>query len=195
MKSELIQISPGNMKTGRIPAVSLSPGLSCPKDAPCRKDCYAAKICRCSPDARRAYARNLRILNRYPADYWYQIREYLRKKNPRFFRFHVSGDIVDQHYLERMKETAGYFPETRLLAFTKNHGLNFKGLPLNLNVVFSMWNNWGNTRKSMPRAWMLDPKDPDPRIPADAIECPGNCETCGMCWSLGKGQSVVFYKH
>ena len=34
------------------------------------------------------------------------------------------------------------------------------------------------------------------RVPKDAIECPGNCESCGMCYELDRlGRDVVFHKH
>jgi hypothetical protein len=64
-----------------------------------------------------------------------------------------------------------------------------------------MWHDkdaplWGNTRKKLPRAWLYDPDCPDPRIPNDAIWCPGNCESCGMCWDLPNiGKDVVLIKH
>jgi len=47
-----------------------------------------------------------------------------------------------------------------------------------------------------PVAWMRDVKNLDERIDADAIECPGYCEDCLVCWGLAqKGLSVVFDKH
>ena len=43
-------------------------------------------------------------------------------------------------------------------------------------------------------AWLDD--GTDSRIPEDAMECPGNCETCGACWGLAKrGIDVRFAKH
>jgi hypothetical protein len=195
-KTQLVQISPGNMKTGRIPAVSLTPVASCPKGIPCAKNCYACKICRYSPDARKAYARNLKLARTRRLKYFEVIATYLTRKKPSYFRWHVSGDILDQAYLSGMIALAKAYSDTKFLAFTKNHALDFSNLPSNLSIIFSMWNSWGDTSKPMPRARMRDSANPDPRIPATALECPGNCETCNACWALGKaGIDVVFNKH
>src|ERR1035437_875610 len=36
--------------------------------------------------------------------------------------------------------------------------------------------------------------DAETRVPADAIACPGNCESCGMCYELERlGHDVVFH--
>jgi hypothetical protein len=43
-------------------------------------------------------------------------------------------------------------------------------------------------------AWMQD--GTETRIPKGAIECHGNCETCGLCYELPRlGVDVVFHKH
>jgi hypothetical protein len=203
----LVQISPGNTKTGRMAAVSLTPIAGCPKGVPCGKcqivngekknpPCYANKCTQYSPQAKLAWARNLRLARRNQSAFFQGVASFVEKKSPEYFRYHVGGDILDQSYLEHMKDLAIDFPATKFLAFTKNHSLDFSNLPDNLSIVFSMWSGWGNTRKKMARAWMLDESNLDKRIPKDAIECPGNCETCGVCWSLGKkGLDVVFHKH
>lgn len=192
----LVKISPGNDKTGRIPAVSLSPILSCAKDVPCRKFCYAKKVTNYSPDAKRAYQSNFNLARKDLASYFDQIDAYLMRRKPKFFRWHVSGDFLSQTYVNKVFRLAEKHPKTKFLAFTKRYGFDYSTAPANVSIVFSMWTNYGDTTKDMPRAWMLDTKEPDNRIPADAINCPGNCETCGMCWNLKHiGKDVYFHKH
>ncbi|RLC81747.1 MAG: hypothetical protein DRI61_03460 [Chloroflexi bacterium] len=148
------------------------------------------------PQTKAAWNHNTKACNKTPYQYFESIQNYLLKKKPKFFRWHVSGDSPDERYFEHLRYVALMTPDTEHLIFTKRYKFNYRNLPSNLHVVFSMWNKYGNTRKKMPRAWMRDPKNPDPRIPNDAIECPGNCESCGMCWSLDKiGKDVVFNKH
>ena len=170
---------------GRIPSVSLPPEKTCPADAPCRKGgCYSKKLCKIRPRLLATLEGNLRYYNGDPDNYFSKITSYLDYANTNFFRWDVHGDFPSEDYFARIKYIAKKTPTIKHLAFTKRYDYNFLKLPANFSVVFSMWNNYGNTRKKMPRAWMLDPKDPDPRIPLNALSCPGNCETCGACWNL-----------
>jgi hypothetical protein len=198
MESPLIRISCGNTKIGNTGNVSLTPCASCPNDAPCKSTCYALKSYRMYKQVKSAWDSNLHYARNNRQGYFKQIGSYLTKKQPSFFRWHVAGDILDQDYLDNLVRLAKLSPNTKHLCFTKRYSLNFAAAKKvsNLSIVFSMWTNYGNTRKNMPRAWMLDPKDPDTRIPKDAIPCPGSCESCGMCWSLKQiGRDVVFHKH
>lgn len=188
-------ISPGNSKLGKIPNVSLTPIKSCPSGVPCSKDCYACKHAyTVYKGVRQLWDDNFFKAQHYRDTFWADmVKEW---KVPKFFRIHVGGDFFDQEYLNGWKCFAANHPETTFLAFTKAHSLDYKNCPPNLKIVFSMWNGYGNTRKRMPRAWMRDSKNPDKRIPDNAIECPGSCDSCGMCWQLDKlGKDVVFDKH
>lgn len=190
-------ISDGNSKLGAIPNISLIPGKDC-GDVPCKRDCYALKAWRQYKGARAAWTRNSTMAHKDRAEYFRQIESYLARKNPRWFRWHVAGDILDQDYLAHMVRIAKTFPNVRFLAFTKRHDLDFKGLPSNLAIVFSMWPGWGTVgharRTGLRIAWMQD--GTEKRVPNNAIECPGNCENCAMCWHLKKlNRDVVFHKH
>jgi hypothetical protein len=186
-------IAHGNGKVGDVPNVSLMPIVSCPTGAPCTHDCYDCKAVRMYPTVREARRRNWESAQNQRDEYFQGIRAYLAKYGPKYFRWHVGGDIPDADYLRRMRATARYYPETRFLAFTKHHALDYRNLPENFNVVFSMWPHWGNTRKRMPRAWMQD--GTETRIPENAIRCDGQCDNCGVCWFLRADQSVYFMKH
>jgi hypothetical protein len=188
-------VSPGNMKMGAMPSVSLSPVVTCIPGAPCARSCYAVKVCRYSQSAKLAYARNWALAESDPDAYFSDVLAFIRKRSPAFFRFHVSGDIPSQGYLDRVKLLAEACPDVKFLVFTKRYAFDYKGCPDNLCVVFSCWPGLNLPRRHKgPRAYMQDGSET--RIPDDAIQCPGSCETCGMCWSLRKtGRDVWFPKH
>lgn len=193
----MICVSNGNSKLGSIPNISLIPGKDC-GDVPCKAQCYALKAWKQYSEVRSAWRRNSRTAHDNPDAYFAQLRDYLTRKSPRWFRWHVAGDILDQPYLESMKAIAVDFPAIRFLAFTKRHDLDYRKLPANLAIVFSLWPSWGSLSKArklgLGIAFMQD--GTEKRVPSNAIECPGNCENCAMCWHLKKiGRDVVFHKH
>ncbi len=195
MKANGISISEGNTKTGSVPSVSLLACASCPKDVPCTRDCYVVRNMYWRSSTKKAHKGNLVQAKREPEKYFGTVSRYVAKKKPRLFRWHISGDMLSQDYLNNVKAVAIGNPATRYLAFTKYHTLNWKDKPDNLTVVYSMWPGWGDADAvAGPRAWMQD--GTEDRVPADALECPGNCESCGMCWALPSlGRDVVFHKH
>lgn len=191
-------IAKGNTKLGTIPNISLLPGKTCVKGIPCAKagQCYAMKFVKMYANVKTSWSANTKLaLTDRPA-YFETIRQFLAKNTPRHFRWHVSGDILDQSYLDSMVELANEFPQTRFLAFTKRHTLDYSARPANLSIVFSMWPGMPVpiAPKGIQIAWMKD--DREDRIPAGSIECPGKCENCMMCWSLPEiGRDVYFHKH
>jgi hypothetical protein len=202
MKSKTIEdlkvtVSDGNKKLGKIPNVSMPPILACRHSAPCRHrtQCYAVKLL-AYPSVDKAWTENYKVASTDPVRYFATIREYLNRKVPRFFRWHVSGDILDQAYLDEMKLIAREYPQTKFLAFTKMFELVYGRVPSNLQIVFSMWPGMKvPANRRFKRAWLSD-KRHDSRIPSDAIECPGECSSCFMCWHLKElGRDVYFEKH
>ena len=191
------KISAENSKLGKLPNISLSPIKSCVNCSHCSKLCYALKAYRMYPPTKKAWDHNLDLAKNHPKEYFQSIQEYVLKKNPKFFRWHVSGDILDQRYLSGMIKIARDNPETTFLAFTKNFSLDYRRVPQNLSIVFSMW---PKMRKPVHKkgvsgfAWMQD--GTEKRVPENAVECPGDCEHCGMCFHIAKiGGNVVFHKH
>ena len=155
------------------------------------------KSYRMYPAVRNAWDHNLALFNFDPFQYFGSIDKFLTKKTPKFFRWHVSGDIVSQAYLRGMIKLAIDHPETNFLAFTKNFKLDYSNVPKNLSIVFSQW---PGMRKPVHKkgvsgfAWFQD--GTEKRVPKNAIECPGHCDNCGMCFSIAKiGGHVVFHKH
>lgn len=202
--SELhVNISRGNRKMGMIPSVSLPAIVTCRKDCSCCKICYAKKLERIYKNVREAYARNLRILVNDPGKYWREVKEAVAKN--RFFRFHVSGDIPNYEYFCRMVETAAENPNCQILAFTKrfdfvNRFVKFNGwYPENLHIIFSAWDDIEmDNPYGIPEAHVRF-KNGETTAKSCAVECYGNCTECSVagcgCWTLKKGEQVVFNQH
>lgn len=202
-KQMKLSISRGNSKIGKTLNVSLPPIVTCRKNAPCAKDCYANNHAyRLYPGTRAAWDGNLEFYRTAPHVYFGEIHEAIRRSRTcKLFRWHVGGDIPDVDYLCSMITVAHANPKVSFLCFTKQYEIvaNFAKthIPRNLRIVLSMWPGLKVPKglEHLPKAWMHDCKDPDKRIPKSAEACPGACEACGLCWGLGMGQSVYFDKH
>lgn len=195
-----ISVSPGNQKMGFIPSVSLPPVVTCANGCTCAKKCYAAKLCRIRKNVREAYQRNLDILIQDPAAYWLQVKA--AAMVTKYFRFHVSGDIVNAEYFANMIKTAEELPGTAFLAFTKqytivNQYLNGAKLPENLKIIFSAWPGMPmENPHNLPVANVIFKG----QTPADNWKiCGGNCAECACrgvgCWELRPGEQIAFYEH
>lgn len=196
-----LSVSNGNSKMGHIPSVSLPPVITCPKNAPCAKKCYAAKLCRIYPSVKKAYENNLNILKNNELEYWYQLQQ--AAKTTKYFRYHVSGDIVDYTYFNWMVTTAETIPDTMFLAFTKQYDIVnnyidlFGKLPDNLKIILSEWGTQKpNNPHNLPTAAVIfKGTDPDPNYKI----CGGNCAECACrgvgCWELKQGETIAFYEH
>jgi hypothetical protein len=125
----------------------------------------------------------------------------LGKNPPRFFRIHVAGDFLSQDHVDAWISLASTNSETKFLAFTKRHELDYSQAPKNLQIVLSMFPVMDmppGHNSHLPKAWLAQDKAgvEDARVPADAIECGGSCEACAMCWNLEDlKRDVVFHLH
>ena len=195
------RISNGNSKLGTIANISLTPGKTCSPEA-CRTclthGCYAMKSYRMYKNVRAAWDANTELATSDLATMESDLMQYFGSVNaPRFFRIHVGGDFVTREYTEMWTRIAGANPHTNFLAFTKQwnviRGISF---PENFSVVLSAWPGTvipEDLRALYSVAWLDDGSE---EVPADALECPGNCSTCGVCWSLAKRHiDVKFAKH
>ena len=196
-----VSISKGNSKMGAIPSVSLPACITCNPNAPCFKLCYAAKITRLYKTVKAAYENNLNILNTNPFQYWQQVKQ--GAQMARYFRYHVSGDIPNGHYLKMMIKTAEELPGTNFLAFTKQYEIvndylnDGNRIPANLKIIFSNWGAWKcDNPHNMPTCEIiLKGSDPAPNWKI----CGGNCTECACrgigCWELKQGETIAIYQH
>lgn len=189
----MIHISLGNSKLKNIPNINLPPVISCPKGIPCANEqCYALKSYRMYPNVRKAWDTNLQTYNSNPTKYFNLINDFLKKKKKvRRFRWHSSGDIQDQFYLDNMIDIANNFPKIKFLCFTKRHDLNYINIPLNLSIRISLWPGLNVPNLNLPKAWLDDGRET--RLPNNGFQCLGSCSKCAYCWN-GK-RDVIFKKH
>jgi hypothetical protein len=193
-----VRVIAGNNKLGKVPNLSLLPGVTCAKDAPCNcKGCYAKKFL--YPSVKKAWGFNTRLAAK-PADFFANLRKQFEGREVKWFRFMVSGDIPSYSFFCHLMRFVADFPNTKFLLFTKryswvNRWLNHHIKTKNIAVILSAWPGYElKNPHGLPVAWMRD--GTDNRIPSNAIECPGGCEDCGMCWNLPNlGRDVVFDKH
>lgn len=197
-----VHVSDGNTKIGKTMNVSLTPVDSCITGAPCAKQCYARNPYRRFKLVKQHWDSNYRFAKRDPEGFILEISKVIYKKKPKWFRWHVSGDIPSGEYLANVVALARGNPETEFELFTKRYDLldklDLRKVPSNLHIVASVWPGLGVPRSVMqryPLGFYRNEKMPDPRIPSDAFTCPGKCEKCRRCWSMRKTQSVVFNHH
>ena len=198
-----ISISSKNSKMGAIPSISLPAGETCRKDCKCYEECYARKLERIRPNVHAAYKNNLDILIKQPDTYWREVEAQIMVS--RFFRWHVSGDIVDSTYFNNMIKISDRNPHCEMLCFTKrydivNEFLKVGGIiPSNLHVIFSGWLGMKMENPyNLPEAHVKY-SDGSTTASQNAKPCGGNCTNCaltnGGCWSLKSGEQIVFKKH
>lgn len=198
-----VSISNSNSKMGEVASVSLLPYLSCPgtcKDT-CGAQCYAANIANRFKTVRRLYALNQALATYRPESYWKQVREAMA--GVRFFRFHVSGDILNEDYFDGMVEACRANPHCEALCFTKRYAFvngwiaRNGDLPANLHILYSGWSNLEPVNPyNLPETNVYDDEHPK----ADEwLECGGNCFQCGCrglgCWQARKGDVIAFKMH
>ena len=209
----------GNGKTGDIPALSIMPGPTCPGRA-CATcligGCYACKNAfragyKYVPDPEtgrvnsvlRAWAEMTALAMDRPEifrDCLYKDLEALQAAGVELVRIHAAGDFFNLMYARIWYQAAQDFPALRFLAFTKSwetaEALPFYKLA-NFSLVLSAWPGLEipeALRANYRVSWCQD--GTETRIPADAMHCPGDCDTCGLCWYLAEtGRDVWFSKH
>lgn len=198
-----VRISGSNSKMGNVASVSTLPFITCPGicSGTCGAKCYAAKLANLRPSVLKSYAINTAIYLKRPDLYWAAID--LECKAVRYFRFHVSGDIVNKDYFNHMVTIARNNPHCEILCFTKrycavNSWIDENGeLPENMHVLFSGWTN-------------LQPENPHKLPETNVIEkgadpadnwkiCGGNCFNCACrgvgCWQAQRGDVIAFPIH
>lgn len=195
-------ISKGNSKMGKIPNISLPPIVTCNGcEDTCADKCYANKFYRMYPSVKKAWDKNLEEYLTNPVKYFASISKQLARLQPKFFRWHVGGDIPNQLYFIGINNVANMYPATKFLLFTKQYAtinayVELRDmLPKNLQIVFSAWPGMQiDNPFNFKIAWMQD--GTEDRVPESAFECAGSCTECSACFSLNKiDRDVVFHIH
>lgn len=196
-------ISKGNKKIGDTLNVSLPPIITCANCSGCMHLCYDIKAVLQYSNVRKARARNYVLLNRNRNKYFDSIREACaRRRNNKYFRWHVAGDIVDIDYFDNMVKIAREFPEFKYWTYTKAYHIvnewvknnGKESIPDNLSVMFSEWRGMPMVNPyGFPefRVVFKDEKKPD-----GVKWCNGNCNHCIHANShCVKGETVYCMEH
>lgn len=204
IEREELTISAGNTKMGKVASISRPPVATCSAGVPCSGNCYAAKLCRIYKTVRDSYWSNesaLAVLAEIDpsADMTAAAIAAAIRGKYQFFRWNVSGDFarggrVWSWYYNLACKTAERCPDVRFLAFTKVYDILGLPRPSNFNVVASIWNDYAPDADPSTYA-AAHYNDGSRAMPANATECGGNCEACGMCFNLRPGEAVYFNKH
>lgn len=180
-----LHISKGNKKIGRVHNFSMAPGITCPNCSGCLEYCYDIKAVLQYGNVVNARAENTLMMKADMVGTFKQIDDYISKRRVhKFFRWHVSGDIISVEYFDNMVQIARKHPDWIFWTYTKayryvNAWLDANGkdaLPANLSVMFSVWNGMECPNPyGMPTFTCIQ----EGMTPApNEWRCPGNCEAC-----------------
>lgn len=202
-----IHISAGNMKLGAIMNISLPPVATCSNCGSCSKYCYAVRSYNRFTGTAAGWNENYRLFLTDPMRYFSEISAAVKLQ--RFFRWHVSGDIVNGDYLRGMVQVARENPKVEFLAFTKAYQIvnasidNGLTIPANLHLLFS-----AAPGVEMPNPYRIpechisfaDPAQNTYKGGAEYVHhCTGNCTECAVngcgCFFLKPGDVTIINQH
>lgn len=200
MNLQGFSISTYNRKMGAIPSFSVAPGISCPTDAPCFKECYARRISKIYKNTNKAWLNNYNLL---VSEGGYKLFEktlncFFDLYSPLYFRYNVGGDIFSVDYLHSICNIARKNKKIKFLVYTKQYNiintyLNEHKKPSNLTIVFSRWLDYEMQNPyNFPVADYIPDKKQEIK---EGFTCNNNCFECHYCWHMKKGQKVNFIKH
>lgn len=202
-----VHISPGNAKLGAIMNISLPPVVTCHNCSGCKNYCYAVRSYNRFKDTAAGWNENYCMFLKDPIEYFRSIAR--ATKTQRFFRWHVSGDIVNLDYFHNMIYVALDNPKCEYLAFTKAYDIVNAAIaagakiPDNLHLLFS----------AAPGIEMINPHrlpechinfaDPSQNTYKGGAEyeyhCTGNCTECAIngcgCFFLKPGDVTIIDQH
>lgn len=202
-----MKISITNSKLGNnIPSINLPPIITCRKDAPCKKGCYALKGNWLFKNVKNSLQSNLEDFQNDSKKFFNDIIDYLSNglTTFKYFRWFGSGDIVNEDFFDGMIKVAKKCKQTKFLCFTKKYEIvnaylaSGKKIPSNLKVIFSAWDKDFKVDNpfQLPMAYIeFKQAERNADIPEMAIPCTGDCSKCLACWSLNKSQAVRFKQH
>lgn len=199
----MFKVSKGNSKLGKIYNWNLPAVVTCRKNAPCIKDCYACKGFYRMTSVKKCYEENLRSFIEDPEETESDIFNQLPESG--YCRIHSSGDFYNMEYLEMCVRIAINKPDMKFLAFTKKYELvneymnKYAYLPDNFTIVFSLWEGLELEDNSWEFPYSLVSPEHIDNLGAFFPDntCCGSCVNCKKCWELrrNKVDYIIFAKH
>lgn len=205
VKNQHVKLQQGNRKTGaNCWTVSLLPIVDCSNCSECKKNCYDLRNDMIYSQVIADRSRNSAIHLKDPARYWEEIDAQVKANYVTELRLNVGGDLT---YLDfKMVKILGESnPRTMILFFTKNYDginkfLDEDSFPDNVRPIMSAWEGMEmDNPHNLPQSHVLyaDGRTTAPEY--GAVYCGGNCSECAFegkgCWTLKKGEHVIFRAH
>lgn len=202
-----IHISPGNAKLGAIMNISLPPVVTCHNCGSCSKYCYAIRSYNRFTGTAAGWNENYMLFSNDPNRYFSEISAAVKLQ--RFFRWHVSGDIVNRRYLAGMIRVAQENPKCEFLAFTKAYQVVNAAIaagaviPDNLHLLFSAAPGVDIPNPYRIPECHINFADPTLNTYKGGAEyeyhCTGNCTECAAngcgCFFLKPGDATIINQH
>lgn len=201
-----VKLQPGNAKTGsNCWTVSLMPIADCGHNCEhCARNCYDIRNDCWKPAVQNDRAKNSAIHKADIARYWAEISLQIKANYVNYLRINVGGDMSDEDFAY-LAEAARENPRTGFLFFTKNYeGINAfldeNQFPENVHPIMSAWPGLKLINPhNLPVSHVLWEDGTTTAPQFGAYYCGGNCTECAFdgkgCWTLKKGEHVIFLAH
>lgn len=179
-----------NVGVFNLPAI-----FTCPNSTSvCRSVCYATKKYLTSKVLKFRFSN---LISSFEEDFVDKISGQIKACMLRKVRVHESGDFYSQEYLNKWVKIAKNNPNTKFLAYTRSFQLDFRRIPDNFVIYFSIDRETKECPPYFHRSYLLLPDERNP-FPSWKV-CKRRkrhhyCgKSCNYCWdNLG---NVVFPKH
>lgn len=200
-----VKLQPGNSKTGNnCYTVSLMPVIDCINCKECSYNCYDLKSDMIFKEVVNDRAKNSVIHALEPERYWKEIDMQIKALFVQELRINVGGDLTEKDF-EYVAKLGRSNPKTSIIFFTKNYkGINnfleHHRFPKNVHPIMSAWKGLEmDNPHRLPESHILYEDGTTTAPEYGAYFCGGNCSECHFngegCWTLKKGEHVIFKAH
>ena len=200
-----IKLQKGNSKTGaNCYTVSLIPIVDCTNCAECKGTCYDINNDCWMPCVQKDRARNSAVHKADIERYWNEVNIQVKANFVTQLRINVGGDLTYEDF-KHINNIAKENPYTDFLFFTKsyddiNQFLSETEFESNVHPIMSRWLDVEcDNEHNLPESHVLFEDGQTTAPEFGSYYCSGNCSECHMykqgCWTLNKGESVIFKAH
>lgn len=200
-----VKLQPGNKKTGvNCWTISLLPIVDCVNCSECKWKCYDIRNDLIYPNVIKDRCKNSAIHLIDRKRFWAEIDAQVKANFMQELRINVGGDLASDDF-KYVKELGESNPKTMIVFFTKNYdGINaFLGIdkfPENVHPIMSTWQGMEMKNPyNLPQSHVLHRDGTTTAPDFGAYYCTKNCSECAFnnkgCWSLKKGDHVIFQEH
>ena len=201
-----VKLQQGNSKTGKnVYTVSLIPIADCGHNCKgCKKECYdVINVC-FQPKVQADRARNSAVHRKDINRFWEEVSYGIKYNCVQALRINVGGDVCKED-LPLINKVAKENPKCDILFFTKsyeevNEFLDNNEFAPNVHCIMSAWKDTPmDNPHNLPVSHVLYADGSTTAPEYGSHYCQGNCAHCHYneegCFTLGKGESVIFPAH